>query len=256
MLAKYIIIILSFAFLLSGCSGFQSYTKISKEEHTISSNKIKTLILDNISGGIRISRSNDSLIKIKVTKQINVKKKELEKTFTEIVVNIDSTESELLIDSDIIAKSGGLFSKAKNPIVDYEISLPNFMNLKIDNVNGPVVINNINGNIDVDIVNGSIEFNGSAEDINFGVTNGDITGKLDSVNSIHIACINTEILLTLPKELPGSFNIESTNGKIETDNLILSETKEDKNSLSGKIGNATIPIKIKTVNGKIFLIGK
>lgn len=256
MLAKYILIILGLAVVLNGCSGFKRYDKIATEEYIYKAGDKNALKIDNISGSVRVVNSLDSTIRIKITKQISVKKKDLEKPFSEIKVNIDTNGNTLKIDADIFAKSGGLFSQVRNPFIDYEISVPSYMDLTIENTNGYVVVKNVNSNINIDIINGSIDFTGSAKNLNLGITNGDVTGKIDSVNSINIDCINSEIMLTVPGDFPGLFDVESVNGKIETDNLEIMMSEKDKNSFRGKNGTGAIPVKVRTVNGKIFLIGK
>jgi len=63
-------------------------------------------------------------------------------------------------------------------------------------------------------------------------------------------------MLTVPEDFPGLFDVESMNGKIETDNLEIMMSEKEKNLFRGKNGTGEIPVKVRTVNGKIFLIGK
>jgi len=248
---------------LNGC-GFmgKKYLKSESEQHQISTAGKKKVKLENISGNIVITRSSDSaLMTVKATKEIKVKKKYLDKPFDEIELKIDTAGSIISINSEINKEREDGFFKfniSRDKRVDYEISIPAYIELEIENINGDITAKNLDNDLNLDIVNGEVEFRNYTGRLNCDITNGSFSGEIDSTRGIDISTINGSVTLNLNNFMSANIRAETVNGRIVEENLQFRVIDKEKKMFRGTLGNSdsNVDIKIETVNGKIKLIGR
>lgn len=255
-----IAILLSVVFLISSCGLIsKKYTKSETNEFALNTANKEKLRLENITGDITISKSNDSnSLKIKAYMEIKVKKKYLNTPFDEIKIDIDTNTNEIIVKTDITNKgSDDFFNIGRSQKVDYTIYLPENLDLEIENTNGEIFAGNINNNIDIQNINGSVDFKRFHGKVNCEITNGSVTGEIDSTTGINLNLINGSITLKLSNYINADIKAETVNGRITDENLELKDVIKDKNKLKAKIGNSDseIEIKLETINGKIKLFG-
>lgn len=245
----------------NGC-GFMSkkYTKSETEEIRINTAGKRKLSLENISGNIRIVKNSDSsTLIIKALKETKVKKKELETPFDEIKIETD-TNSENISVRTVISKNDGIkfFSLSKNPTVNYDLYVPENIEIEIENINGDLSTKNLNNSLKISLVNGDVEIENYTGTLNCEITNGSFYGEVDSTEGINVSIINGSITLNLSNFMNANIEAETVNGKISDENIQLRELRKEKKYLKAKIGNqeSDVEIKIETVNGKIKLKGK
>lgn len=245
---------------LGGCS--KKYTKSETVEHKINTAGKKKLKIDNIRGSITIARSTDSnSLSVKAYKEIKVKKKYLDRPFTEIDINLDTVGSVITLETDI-DKEGedGIFKFdiSKKQRVDYEIRIPDGIEIEIENVSGNISADNLNNDLYIDLVNGDVSVDGYTGRLQCDVTNGDFSGHVDSTRGVEINIINGGITLFLNNYMNASLRAETVHGKITEENLQFKEIIREKKLFKGKLGSGDIKtdIRLENVNGKIRLFGR
>lgn len=244
----------------SGCGLIsKKYTKSDSREYTFNSENKKKLRLENINGDITISRSSDSgSLKIKAYMEIKVRKKYLNTPFDEINIEIDTNTNEIIVKTDITNKgSDDFFNIGRSQKVDYNIYIPENLNLEIDNTNGDVFTGNISNNIEIHNVNGSADFKSFHGKLLCEITNGSVSGEIDSTRGINIDLVNGSITLKLSNYLNAYLKAETVNGRVTEENLELKDVIKDKKKLKAKIGypDSESEINLETINGKIKLLG-
>jgi hypothetical protein len=261
-----IVILISLLFLivnLSSC-GIMSkkYSKSDTSEFIISTTGKSELYLDNINGDIKIFKSNDSgFVKIIALKEVRVKKKYRDTPFDEIKVNIDTTGNTIAIKTEM-KKSKGDFIKFdfhKSPYVDYEIWVPDNLEIKIDNVNGKIIADTLSNSISIHNVNGDVDLGKSSGMIVCEIINGNFNASADSTIGISVKIVNGKVNLLLSNVINADFDISTLNGSINYEQINFREMNKEKKRLRGKSGtlHENLPvIKLETVNGKINLLGK
>lgn len=251
-----------FAGVVFGCGIFsEKYEKSETEELSISASGRKSLNLENVNGRIELNQSSDSgIVKIIARKEITVPKKDLDKPFDEIKLKIDSSGSEIRIDSEIRAKNRVRFfnfGSLKSPRIDYEIFVPPGLQIVVSNVNGDVTSGRLASDVKIELVNGDVNIDNYTGLFESEVTNGEVSVEVDSTTGIDIETVNGSVDLTFGETVSGNLKVETTNGKIFDENMSLSNVKREKKYLKAEFGNAPGPsISVSTVNGRITLKGK
>lgn len=246
--------------LLGGCGLIsKKYTKSASNEFDLNSVGKTKIRLENITGDITISKSSDSnLLKIKAYMETKVKKKFLDTPFDEIKINIDTNTNEIVVKTVFNDKGrDGLFKFGNSEKVDYNIYLPENLKVDINNINGDIFAGNIGNNVVIENINGNADFKSFHGKLECDLTNGSVTGEIDSTKGMNINLVNGNITLKLSNYLNASIQAETLNGRITDENLELSDIIKDKKKLKAKIGtvDSEIEIKLETVNGKIKLFG-
>jgi DUF4097 and DUF4098 domain-containing protein YvlB len=232
----------------SGCSLLsKKYLKSGSEQHQVSIAGKQKVKLENVTGNITINHSSDSgFMTVRATKEIKVKKKDLDKPFEEIRILIDTLSSEIRIYSEI------------NERTDYEITIPSNIEIEIENVNGEVTTNKLNNDMKIDLVNGDVSLDKFSGKLECDIVNGTFSADIDSTKGMDISTINGSVKLTLSNFLNARIKAETTNGRITDENLRFSEIEKEKKVFRGKLGTGEVKadIRIETLNGKIKLIGR
>ena len=165
-----------------------------------------------------------------------------------------------LTNRTVINKNVGIkfFNLGRNPTVDYDLYIPENIEIEIENINGDLSAKNLNNSLKISLVNGDAEIENYTGTLNCEITNGSFYGEVDSTEGINVSIINGSITLNLSNFMNANISAETVNGKISNENIQLRELRKEKKLLKAKIGNqeTDVEIKVETVNGKIKLTGK
>ncbi len=250
--------ILAALFTLSSvnCS-LRRYEKRETSEYKIDLTGKTKVTLDNVSGTIKVYKGDSTAgLIVKAEKIAKVKKRDLEKPFTEASVEIDSSSDAVHISSEIEKEKGFFkFDIDGGTKINYTITLPPGVKFTIDNTNGNVELNDLVNDLDVSVINGNVDIDKISGDDKFDITNGKLRGYMDSSKGLTVNIVNGGVSFDLGKNFTGNFKIETVNGKITQDNLDFAAAVSEKNSFKGKIGDSNSEIKIDIVNGKVSLSG-
>ena len=164
-------------------------------------------------------------------------------------------------------------SKSSPDMTEFNVSVPEDMNLEITSMNGSIYVTGVNGKKKIETFNGNVElsdvvgsisaktFNGNIiadirfdEKSDFNAVNGSIDIRVKDEFSVPIS-VNTvsgNITMTLPDGYSAEVDASTLSGQIF--NELPLDGGPDGHSLKGKIFNGGPPLKLKTVSGLIYVI--
>lgn len=239
---KYFFSILFFAFNL-----FSFEETIKKE---FSSKGIEKVLVENVNGDIEIYGDDGKQILIeaikKADKERNLKNLNVKIFRKEKTLNIKTEHTRSYFLGFLPVKMGGS--------VKYKISLPSGMNLKIETVNGSILIEKVDGLIEAESVNGDLNLKEVFGKGKFETVNGSIKIKIkDEFPNFNAESVNGDIYIKSLKKINANYSIEVVNGKIK----IIPEIMEIKSSttkeITGKWGDGRGKVDIETVNGNVTI---
>jgi DUF4097 and DUF4098 domain-containing protein YvlB len=213
------------------------------------------LRVDGISGNVEVLglAEADSVI---ITGERRVGSESLEDAqnhLTELQVEVSDLTSGVQVKTIQPDEAHG-----RSYVVDYSITLPKTMDVVVNNVNGGVSINSIEGEIAVQNVNGSVMLDQIRGIAYVNVVNGQIQGHvalLSSGTSIEMITVNGSIGLDIPQSASAQFSASVVNGTIGVSGLALTDLVSTPYSLTGTLGDGQGRILLSTVNGSISVVG-
>lgn len=241
----------------NGCSLLKK--RVEKKEnikYTLNSKDKTSFHIENINGRINISNSNDTngIIKIEAEIIADVKYDEQDKPIENVNIKIDSTGSEIKIETEINNSSAGMFRKNNNAQVNYDIRIPANMKVFTETVNGSITISRIDNDIKAETVNGKINVLNCPGRIDIESVNGNIVCNVDSVTAgINISVTNGDIKVGGLKNVNADVNASTIHGKVTIKELDFSELNNERKTVSGILGKGGSQIRIDAVNGRITL---
>jgi DUF4097 and DUF4098 domain-containing protein YvlB len=240
---------------LQGCFLMKKkYEKTEVKEYNFSTKNTKRFAVDNPNGNVVINRnSTDSIVHIKAEITTYVTKKELDQPLKGIKIDIDTTGDEIRL-RDIVNKESGefvFFNFRHGSKVNYEISIPANIELKLSSTNGKIRLEELNNDVNADLTNGSIKMENVFGNLRVDITNGSINAKIDSTKGINFETVNGSITLEVGENFNGNFRTETVNGKVTKRNVSFKETEESKREFKGVLGDGKPDVKLQTVNGSI-----
>jgi len=181
---KYILLSLIYFWLFSESSGAQDYREEKKISKAFKISASGTLELSNKYGSIYISTWDKDSVKIDLDFVI-AEKNENRFNKTKSSVSFDFSGNELYrsvktqysngysgIFKDIKEATNLLASSEEQTHVDYYISIPDYINLKIENKYGNIILPSLQGDVNISLANGNFqcrELHGNAQlELSFG----------------------------------------------------------------------------------------
>jgi DUF4097 and DUF4098 domain-containing protein YvlB len=228
-LSKCLLIITVTALSFTSLNCFSKrYEKRESVEYKINTDKKIRISLENISGKIDIQKADSSEgLSIKADMIGSVKKKDLDKPFENMSVEIDTSGSEIQIKGNFDREKIIFNFGNKKASIDFKLRVPPGLPLMIDNVNGDFNARNISNDLKVTLVNGDVILENTTGKNEIDLTNGKVKGSYDSTKGINIEAINGSITLTIPKTYQGSLIADVVNGKISYDNLTVTNMSDE-----------------------------
>jgi hypothetical protein len=264
MKTKFKVLIPVFAFVilatsLSGCSLFsRRYEKTYSKEASVNAAGKQKIIFENVTGDVRIHKSDDvNSIIVKAKTVVHLNKSELENDIEWVKLVLDTTGNDVVISVNIIKDGKRFFNFNFNEQHDrtsVDIYVPNNIPVDISLTNGDIIAKKISNDVKLDVTNGDVnleDYYGKAE---IDIVNGKLNAKLDSTKGLTTDIVNGSVNLSIGELFAAKFSLETVNGKIKIDKeLPFKETADEKNFQTGTIGNSEYEVKIDITNGKINL---
>jgi len=266
----YIALLIISCTVFSSCSLFSKrYEKVDKGEYKINAAGKKSFSLNNVNGKIKVVKGSDSTaIIVKYLKVIYAKKRDLDRTMeSEISMTLDTIGTEVKIETEFDHTADQIhFGEYRENRVDYEIYVPENIELNIDNTNGTIDVQSITNNAKINTINGTIKVARLTGKLDLETSNGTIKGTLDSTKGLTASTENGDINFTFGPKLRGHVKADVVHGNIKTKNLNFSNLRDsrDKDEFEGYLGgdiegtlgnNSDVKIKLETTNGTIKLTG-
>lgn len=201
--------------------------------------------LKNVNGSVKIRAWDDQKVEVKA-----LKKGPTAENIQQVKIEVNASNDSVTIDT-IYPK----VSRNLNVSVAYEISVPRNANLKkVETVNGSVEITDVQGRIEANSVNGSITISGSRGAIDAETVNGSIKATMDELSTTEktsFETVNGSLNLFLPENANAELEVDTTNGKINSEFQLTVEGKYGPKQARGKIGQGGAKLDLETVNGSI-----
>jgi DUF4097 and DUF4098 domain-containing protein YvlB len=246
--------------------------------------------LTNENGNVEVSSWDRDEVRIEALKRVqSSSRRDAREAMQELTIDIETRTSDEVVVETIYPRQyrhddglGGvleaIFGGPRRPqlSVQYWITVPEKVDLKINTTNGRVDIENIEGHtragstngaiqissvkgvLDVSTTNGRIEVNDVDGEVDASTTNGGIEVRFDSRANISkdmsVHTTNGSIEIELPEDVNADVNARTTNGHIDTDFPITVQGRYGRKDLSGQINNGGPLIDLKTTNGSIHIL--
>lgn len=252
----FLMLVVSLTFVSMNCSS-KKVEKVEKSEYRLNYSGKTKVVVENTNGYINVNKS-DSVTGLLVKAEIkaSVRKKDIDKPLKDVKVEIDST-------SDIITIKGigekfeiVFFGKSHHSEINFDIYIPDSLNLQVDNTNGKVSISGINKDVEASVTNGSI----TAKDCNgkgsYDITNGSFTGDFDSTKGLKVEIVNGGITINAGKNFSARISAEYVNGSFKYENIRFDNVDNEDKTFKGMLGNSDNEVNLNVVNGKIKVVGR
>jgi DUF4097 and DUF4098 domain-containing protein YvlB len=145
----------------------------------------------------------------------------------------------------------------------YDIVLPAAAALKVRTVNAGSKIDGIAGPVTVDAVNGPVDVSGVKKDLRLRSVNGKVEGRLVEVSpgaKLSANTVNGSVTLWVPPGEPVQLSAQTMNGDVVSTLPLPPATISrpwgpPQRNYKGTIGAGTIEVDMKSVNGRLALMG-
>ncbi|HEX8171190.1 MAG TPA: DUF4097 family beta strand repeat-containing protein [Thermoanaerobaculia bacterium] len=218
------------------------------------------VVLSNVNGRISVGAWDQPRVRVVAIKKVEAAKDDLRATMNELKVELQPRDGNLFVTTHhprTEHNGGGFFDwLLGNDIeasVTYELTVPRSMNVEVDNTNGSIVVNGVNGKHALETTDGKIELARCAGAVSATTTNGSIHAELVSVikgQPMQFETTNGRISVTVPRDLAADVDAGTTNGSITTD-LPIATTRLGRTSLRGTINGGGTSLRLRTTNGGI-----
>lgn len=241
----------------NGCSLLKK--RVEKKEnvkYTLNGSGKTSIHIENVNGRINVSNSGDTTGEIKIDAEIiaDVKHDEQDKKIENVNIKIDSSGSEIKIETEINRSNSGMFRKNSNAEVNYDIKVPRNMKVYTETVNGTTTITRITGDVKAETVNGKVNVLNCQGKVDVDGVNGSILCNVDSVTAgININIVNGDVKIGGLKNIDADVNASTIHGRVKFKNLTFNEVNSEKKSLSGTLGKGGSMVKVESTNGSISL---
>ena len=167
-------------------------------------------------------------------------------------VVIDENPDNFEITTEQPSSPGG-----RNFVVNYEIELPDGIEIVIASGNGNITIANMNGDIVIASGNGDVTLGDIAASVVVALGNGDIDAEvtLPLGGNLEMAVGNGTIAVAIPQSTSAGFSAEVGNGTITVTNLTLIGEETTPTTVTGTLGDGDGTIGLASGNGNITVSG-
>lgn len=228
----------------------------------------KLLTVKNSNGSVKLSSWDAAEVEIVAYKKVRTRSGEsAEKLLEKIEIDIEESSHEIFVETIFPRKytgSGGIFEWLFGPgggsfSVEYEIKIPQKMDLNIESTNGSIIAADVVGRIRLETTNGKINAENVSGAVRSKTTNGSITVRFENTvenEDMFFKSTNGSIRLYLPEKFGAQVDLKTTNGSIKTDFplSIRGGSSYNKSEFYGKINDGNNSLSCKTTNGSIYLL--
>jgi len=134
-------------------------------------------------------------------------------------------------------------------IVDYTITLPDFFEVRINNLNGAISIDTLNDEVSINNLNGTVTLTDIAGSTAVNLLNGNIVAGilfLPLNGAIDLKILNGNIDLEIPTSTSADFFAKVTSGNISVSNLVLLNEVTTATTVSGTLDSGQGVIRLET----------
>lgn len=210
--------------------------------------------LDAINGNVEITGAADTdSIRISGIRKVGSESEaDAREHLADLQVKVDDLGNELVVQTDQPSNSRG-----RSYVINYQVILPRSQIVDVDNINGNIVVLNIDANVTADNTNGNVVAENISGNLSIDLTNGNVTAEVSLIlgGVVDMDNVNGTIALRIPTSTSAQLSANVVNGNISTTNLQLQDMEQATRSLRARLGDGNGTIDLDTVNGGISLTG-
>ena len=220
--------------------------------------------LQNTNGSVTIVAWDRNEVKIEAEKIARASREsDAQKMLeaTEIIVRQEPNSVE--VDTRTPRRHGGdsfwswMFGEEGcNITVNYVITVPRNIQLKVKSVNGKIEARKISGRAELATTNGGVQVEEAMGSVSAETTNGRIQVSLAKVadnESMYFETTNGSVVAAFPQNFSATISARTTNGSINCDFPVTVAGRMGRNHLEGKIGDNGGRVTLRTTNGSISI---
>jgi hypothetical protein len=164
----------------------------------------------------------------------------------------DENADSFLVNTEQPSSSAG-----RTYVVNYEIELPDHLEVVIMSANGTITVASITNDVAVINANGTITLDDIQGSVSVALGNGDIEAEvtLPLAGTLELAIGNGDINLSIPQGTSAVFSAEVGNGGISVTNLAFQNEVTTNTSVRGMLGGGQGTINLSVGNGTIAATG-
>ncbi len=256
------IILLIFILLLAVPVACSAYKLKETWQRSFEVDEGVEFILRNVNGGIEIKGWDKD--EIDVFAEIEIKapsKSKAEKLYEKLKFDVEAERDRVEIEAKRPRVRqdglfGGLFGDKTILTIRYRVKVPASTNLEIENTNGGITVDKIEGTFNCHTVNGGITIRSFRGDGVANTVNGGIECSIENFpedGDLRLKTVNGGIELWLPDDAGGYLEAKTVNGGIDLDIELREKVRIKRSSVKGVIGEGDGSVYLKTVNGGISI---
>ena len=223
------------------------------------------LELSNTNGEIDVQSWDQDEVEIIAHKKVRAQGSEnAHKLMERLEIIVSQRGEKIYIETKMPHRSGSgggffdwIFGRNENSCaVSYELRVPRQIDLNIGTTNGEINIRDINGRMRLNSTNGKISGKEITGLVKCKTTNGSIKMAFDQVpdeEEMSFRTTNGSIRVYLPRTFGGYIDLQTTNGRIESDFHLSSTRKHSKKRFKGMVHDGNCDLTCTTTNGSIYL---
>lgn len=210
--------------------------------------------LEGITGTIEVTgRSDVTSITISGERRVESSSTEdAEERLEDLQVEVQALTNEVLVKTIQPEDTEGA-----NYVVDYTITLPQDLEVKVSNVTGTVRVDSIDNKVSVSSVTGNITLNGINGSALAALITGNLVCKavLPPGGDIDLSAITGNMVLQIPEETSAQLSANVSTGTINISGLTIQDQNITNTSVSGKLGDGDGTITLRVITGTVTISG-
>jgi len=256
-----VVSVLLVMYLCSGClsdnpvSGDNDYSAEESFFEEIELAKQKRIRIEGITGTINVfGSSTETTVKVDGIRRVESNSPaDAEAQLERLEVKISELTDEILIRTEQPGDTNG-----RNFVVNYNITMPDTLELKVFNITGAVKIESFRNEVVANNITGEIRFDQITGNVDAELITGLISGKvtLPHEGNLNLSTITGTIDVDIPTNTSAQLTASVVTGIVSLRNLTLSNIEVNTpTSVKGKLGNGDGNITVRTVTGNIAVSG-
>lgn len=260
-------------------TGAQAATLEERFEHTYPLAAGGTFTLGNVNGAVEVASWDRAGVRVTATKHVRAGSEERAKELLKALeIRVTPGAGQVRVDTRYPQMSNGFWSwlagGGTEASVAYHVDVPRQVRLKLETVNGAVLVRGtegqaslqtvngrlraegVRGHLELETTNGAIAVTGGAGAVHASTTNGAIDVQLAVLppgDRLQLETTNGAVTLRMPRGARASLEAETVNGAVESDLPIAARGKVGRHHLAGDLNGGGGKIEISTTNGGIHL---
>jgi DUF4097 and DUF4098 domain-containing protein YvlB len=209
----------------------------------------------NTNGRIRVQAGGKDTIDVIAIRRVKAPTEAQAKaTLADFEIEEKKTGSHIRLESRNQAFS---FMVNRSKQVDYTVTAPSWVNLRLDSTNGEIEVVGAGGQLHAESTNGDIKATALEGAATVETTNGDVHLEFVKLaeGGLRSSTTNGDITVGLPRDVRASFSARVTNGTISTTDLSVTTAEQSRRRLEGTIGGGGPQVRLSTTNGEIRVRG-